>query len=96
MGSRVPPSIEPTSDLAQRVAHLETQALAWQLLINSLLRASQDPQQLLEDIERDVMAWRERDTPAARSPASVNARAQVLQLIEGLRDVHRPTGYAGH
>ncbi len=96
MASRSPLAVDTSSDLDQRVARLETQALAWQLLINSLLRASHDPQRLLEDIERDVMAWRERDTPAARSPPSVNARAQVLQLIEGLRETYRPYGYADH
>ncbi len=96
MGSRASSFAESDSDLAQRVAHLEAQALAWQLLINSLLRASHDPQRLLEEIERDVAAWRERDTPAARSPSSVNARAHVLRLIEGLREVHRPDGYVEH
>jgi len=96
MSSRAFPSVDSSSDLARRVAHLEAQALAWQLLINSLLRASTDPQRLLDEIESDVAAWRERDTQAARSPASANARAQVLRLIEGLRENHRPPRSGGH
>lgn len=96
MSSRAFPSVDFSSDFARRVARLEAQALAWQLLINSLLRASTDPQRLLDEIESDVTAWRERDTQAARSPASADARAQVLQLIEGLRESHRPPRSSDH
>ena len=82
--------------IARRVARLEAQALAWQLLINSLLRASANPQRLLDEIESDVIAWRARDTRAARSPVSADARAQVLRLVEGLRENHRPPQSSDH
>ncbi|MEP7041683.1 MAG: hypothetical protein ABI843_01390 [Dokdonella sp.] len=96
MGSQASSVVDSSHGLAQRVAHLEAQALAWQLLINSLLRASSDPQRLLDEIEQDVLAWRQRDTSAARSPISADARAQLLRLVEGLREAHVSSGSSDH
>jgi len=96
VSNRTFPSADSNGDLARRVARLEAQALAWQLLINSLLRASANPQRLLDEIESDVIAWRARDTRAARSAVSADARAQVLRLVEGLRENHRPPQSGDH